>query len=62
MSDCHPFAEFILSEAEGLWASAFLVARNDGEGLFLELLLDDNARYNLAQRPIIEELRHRGEE
>ena len=29
MSDCHPFAEFILSEAEGLWASAYLVARND---------------------------------
>ena len=21
--DCHPFAEFILSEAEGLWASAY---------------------------------------
>jgi hypothetical protein len=29
MLDCHPFAEFILSEAEGLWASAYLVARND---------------------------------
>ena len=27
--DCHPFAEFILSEAEGLRASAYLVARND---------------------------------
>ena len=27
--DCHPFAEFILSEAEGLWTSAYLVARND---------------------------------
>jgi hypothetical protein len=23
VSDCHPFAEFILSEAEGLWASAY---------------------------------------
>ena len=27
--DCHPFAESILSEAEGLRASAYLVARND---------------------------------
>ena len=27
--DCHPFAEFILSKAEGLRASAYLVARND---------------------------------
>ena len=27
--DCHPFAEFILSEAEGLRASAYSVARND---------------------------------
>ena len=26
--DCHPFSEFILSEAEGLWASAYLVAGN----------------------------------
>jgi len=29
VSDCHPFTEFILSEAEGLWASAYFVARND---------------------------------
>src|SRR3989337_531225 len=29
VSDCHPFAEFILSGAEGLWASAYFVARND---------------------------------
>jgi len=29
LRDCHPFAEFILSEAEGLRASANLVARND---------------------------------
>jgi hypothetical protein len=29
VSDDHPFAEFILSEAEGLRASAYLVARND---------------------------------
>ena len=27
--DCHPFAEFILRKAEGLRASAYLVARND---------------------------------
>ena len=27
--DCHPFGEFILSEAEGLRASAYVVARND---------------------------------
>jgi hypothetical protein len=29
LRECHPFAEFILSEAEGLRASAYLVARND---------------------------------
>ena len=29
--DCHLFAEFILSKAEGLRASAYLVARNDDE-------------------------------
>ncbi len=39
-----------------------LAARNNGEGLFLEFLLDDHARYNLEQRPILEELHHRGEE
>jgi hypothetical protein len=29
VSDYHPFAEFILSESEGLWASAHLVDPND---------------------------------